>query len=115
MKLFKRKERKIIAAICPDCGGHLKVEDNSDTAVCPYCKTVCILTDILPKKTALDKFFCFVERQQKRKEQKRIEKQKAIEEENRKKKEHIKKYWWAYLLGIVAFATFIAIMCYLEK
>ena len=114
MSIFKKKEKKIITLTCPECGGPLKAEEYSDTAVCQYCKSVCVISDLLPKKGPLDKIFGFVDKQQRRRDKKKLEKQKKIEEENQKRKDHIKKYWWAYLLGIAAFAIFIAIMAYFE-
>lgn len=114
MGLFRKKEKKIIPLTCPECGGPLKAEEYSDTAICQYCKTICIISDLLPKKGPLDKVFGFINKQQTRREQKKLAKIKAEQEERKRKIEHIKKYWWAYLLGILAFATFIGIMAYFE-
>ena len=117
MSIFKRKT-KFVAAICPECKGHLELDSNLQTAFCQYCGAQCIVENA-PKKekkqTKLETVLDFFERQQNLHRQDKQERQRRIEEEKRKEEEHLKKYWIVYVLILFSIFALLFTFAFLEK
>lgn len=116
MGIFK-KDVKFIAAICPECKGHLELDANLETAFCKHCGAQFIVENA-PKKQKkqgkLEMVLNFFERQQDLRRQDKKERQRKIDEEERKRKNHIKKFWWIYVLIGFAFFAFLFTIIILE-
>ena len=113
MSIFKRKT-KFVAAICPECKGHLQLNSNLEVAYCQYCGAQCIVENApKTKKGKLETVLGFVERQQEIRRKDKEEKRKRKEEERRREEERLKKTWWIgvlVLVGIVVFSVAMAIL-----
>ena len=100
MGLFN-KNPKFIAAICPECKGHLELDSNLEMAFCQYCGAQCIVENVkkkTKKKSKLELVLDFIERQQTLKRQDKAERQRREKEQEIERKEELKKTWWIYAL-----------------
>lgn len=113
MGIFKKKIQ-FVAAICPECQGHLELDANLETAFCQYCGAQCIVENAKKKKEKkqgkFEMLLGFIERQQDLRRKDRVEKQKKKEAEEQERKREMKKYWWIYAAIMGVLLTFSIVM-----
>ena len=112
MKLFKSKKPEFIAAICPECGGKLELDDNFETAFCTECGAHCIVENVvkkskLKKQTNLDKIIGYIERRQDLRRKDRAERVARQERQ-------LKKTWFIYIVVLIIIFAFAYVMAALE-
>ena len=49
------KKVKLTAANCPNCGGALKIESGSETALCKYCGSTVLIDDVIKEASPAEK------------------------------------------------------------
>ena len=111
MSIFK--EVNFVAAICPECKGHLELDSSLETAFCQYCGAQCIVKNAPQKRkkqSKLETVIGFVERQQNLHRQDKQERRRRIDEADRQRKAFFCQYWWVYLLIGFVFFTFLCVM-----
>ncbi|MBQ7369017.1 MAG: hypothetical protein IJW60_04870 [Clostridia bacterium] len=115
MGLFNKKP-KYLAAICPECKGHLELDANLETAFCQYCGAQCIVENVRKKTKKVSKLeivLDFIERQQALKRQDRAERRRQEKEQEQERKNELKRTWWIYALvfgGIFTVSLLIALL-----
>lgn len=93
MILFHKKVSKFISVNCPECQGHLDLDENIETALFQNRKKQSIEENVIRRENevfSLDKNIAFVERQQNLRRKDRIEKRKATKRRRREVKKRLK-------------------------